>query len=70
MAINCRVVRGLIQPVILGWDFFSKFKATLNTVEGLLEFRDWAPTPLVKDSTVLSGCFYRIHEDVTIPANS
>ena len=70
MTINCRVVRGLIQPVILGWDFFSKFKAKLNPVEGLLEFRNWTPTPLVNESSTLSGCYYRIHEDITVPAFS
>ena len=70
MAINCRVVRGLIQPFILGWDFFSKAKAKLNTEIGQLEFRDWPPTPLVKDSSFLSGCYYRIHEDLVVPANS
>ena len=70
MAINCRVVRGLIQPIILGWDFFSKFNAKLNPTEGLLEFRNWSPIPLVKDTSLLSGCYYRIHEDVTVPANS
>ena len=70
MTINCRVVRGLIQPIILGWDFFSKFNAKLNATDGLLEFRDWAPIPLVKDTPILSGCFYRVHEDTVIPANS
>ena len=70
MAINCRVVRGLIQPVILGWDFFSKFKAKLNTSKGLLEFQNWSSVPLLVDRSSLSGCYYRIHEDFTVPAFS
>ena len=70
MTLPCRVVRGLIQPFILGWDFFSKFKAKMNTESGQLEFRDWPPTPLVRNSCFLSGCYYRIHEDLVVPANS
>ncbi len=70
MSMNCRIVRGLVQPLILGWDFFSKYKAKLNAGDGLLEFRDWSPVPLTKDTSFLSGCFYRIQESVTVPANS
>ena len=70
MTMNCRVVRGLMQPFILGWDFFSRYKAKLDPDKGRLEFRDWDPVPLIKDSSFLSGCYYWVHESITVPANS
>ena len=70
MRMNCRVVKGLVQPFILGWDFFSKYSAKLNAQEGLLEFANFSPVSLVKNSDFLSGCYYRVHEDLTVPANS
>ena len=70
MSMTCRVIRGLVQPIILGWDFMSKYSAVLNPSKGVLEYENGKTTPLVQDSLNLSGCYYRLYDDLVVPANS
>ena len=70
MHITARIVRGLIRPVILGWDFFSKYSAYLDPASGQLRFMNGKSAPLIENSESISGCYYRVHEDLVIPANS
>jgi hypothetical protein len=71
MCINSRIVRGLIHPLILGWDFMAKYGAWLDPTAGRLRYLNGAKSvPLIKDSQGLSGCYYRVYKDLTIPGNS
>lgn len=71
LTINVRIVRGLVRPLFLGWDWFSKYGAKLDPDKGVLEFPRYGDTiPLVANSLLLSGCYYQIPEDTVIPANS
>jgi hypothetical protein len=71
MSMNFRIVRGLIHPLILGWDFFSKYQAWLDPAGGTLQYQNGRKAvSLIEDSHGISGCYYRVHEDITIPGNS
>ena len=70
MHITARIVRGLIRPVILGWDFFSKYSAYLDPACGQFRFMNGKSAPLIANTESISGCYYRVHEDLVIPANS
>ena len=39
MSIKCKVIKGLVEPVILGWDWMSKYDAVLDAGRGILGFR-------------------------------
>ena len=68
---NFRVIRGLVQDVFLGWDWFCSSGAMINPDNGTLDFpRQGDSIPLVKSSLHISGCYYRMPEDFVIPANS
>ena len=68
---NFRVVRGLVQDIFLGWDWFSSSGAVMNPDNGTLDFpRFGDSTPLVPESLEVSGCYYRIPEDYVVPSNS
>ena len=68
---NFRVVRGLVQDIFLGWDWFSSSGAVMNPDKGTLDFPRYGDsTPLVPESLEVSGCYYRIPEDFVVPANS
>ena len=68
---NFRVVRGLVQDIFLGWDWFSSSGAVMNPDNGTLDFPRYGDsTPLVPESLEVSGCYYRIPEDFVVPANS
>ena len=67
---NFRVVRGLVQNVFLGWDWFSKTGAIINTDCGSVQFPRYGDSaPLNKNSLEISGCYYRVPDDKVIPAN-
>ena len=71
MSMNFRIVRGLIHPLILGWDFLTKYQAWLDPAKGRLQYLNGMKSvPLIEDSQGISGCYYRVHEDLTIPGNS
>ena len=68
---NFRVVRGLVQDMFLGWDWFSSSGAMINPDKGTVDFPRYGDAvPLVENSMRLSGCYYRVPEDLVIPANS
>ena len=50
MRMNMRIVRGLITPVVLGWDFFSKYGAHLDPSKGQLIFMNDKSAPLIPDT--------------------
>jgi hypothetical protein len=70
MHMNMRIVRGLITPVVLGWDFFGKYGAHLDPAKGKLIFMNDKSAPLIPNTEQISGCYYRVHEDLVVPGNS
>ena len=36
MSMTCRVIKGLMDPIILGWDWMCKYKARLDAEAGKL----------------------------------
>ena len=66
MSIKCKVIKGLVEPVILGWDWMSKYDAVLDAGRGILGFRGGS-TQLVESPFMVSSCLYKVGEDVTLP---
>jgi hypothetical protein len=68
---NFRILRGLIQPLSLGWDFRTKYQAWFDPAGGKLRYLHGAKSvPLIEDSQGISWCYYRVHEDLIIPGYS
>ena len=68
---NFRVVRGLVQNIFLGWDWFSRSGAMINPDKGTVDFPRYGDSvPLVPESFGVSGSYYHSNEDVVVPANS
>ena len=70
MSINCNVTRGLMDPVILGFDWFCKYGINLDAGKGEIRFGKDKRVSLIPSDVSLSGAFYRISEDLTLPPNS
>ena len=67
---NMRVVRGLVQNVFLGFDWFSRTGALIDTDNGIVKFpRTGDSVPLVPSTLDVTGCFYRVPDDYVVPAN-
>ena len=54
----------------LGWDFFAKYQAFLHPSKGTLQFLNDKSVPLIEDTQGISGCYYRVHENLVVPGNS
>ena len=68
---NFRVVKGLVQDIFLGWDWFSSSGAVMNPANGTVDFPKYGDSaPLIPDTAAISGCYYRVAEDFVVPANS
>ena len=67
---TCKVIKGLMEPIILGWDWFSKYKAVLDAGKGVIRFNGDKSTPLIPQDPPPAGCFYRAPEDIVLPPNS
>ena len=72
MATPCKVIEGLVNPVVLGWDFMAEKGICLDAGKGLVHFEIPAvfSAPLILDPLSKAGHFYRVAEDVTLPPNS
>ena len=66
MSIQCKVIKGLVEPVILGWDWMSKYSAILDAGKGTLQF-DGGSTDLVENPFHVASCLYRTFEDIILP---
>ena len=66
MSIQCKVIKGLVEPVILGWDWMSKYGAILDAGKGTLQFAGGS-TDLVENPFHVASCLYRTFEDVNLP---
>ena len=70
MQISCKVIKGLMDPIVLGWDWMYKYKAMLDPANGKLYFMGGKTSSLVENTHFVSGCFYRVYEDLVVPPNS
>ena len=66
MSIRCKVIKGLVEPVILGWDWMSKYNAILDAGKGTLAF-EGGSTDLVENPYYVASCLYRTTEEVVLP---
>ena len=66
MSINCRITKGLMDPIILGWDWMYKFAVTMDAANGLVKFGDGKSAPLI-EYDLRQGSYYRVFEDTTLP---
>ena len=66
MSIRCKVIKGLVEPVILGWDWMSKYSAILDAGKGTLKF-EGGSTDLVENPYYVASCLYRTTEEVVLP---
>ena len=67
---TCKVIKGLMDPIVLGWNWMSKYGVTLDPVHGRVKFCGDRSVPLLAKDNMCTGLFYRAYEDITIPANS
>ena len=70
MSIPCKVTRGLIDPVVLGWDWMSKYEVVLDAAKGLLHYIGGNTVSLIPSATSLKGSYYRVSEDLVLPPHS
>ena len=70
MSIGCRVVKGLMDPVILGWDWMYKYGVSMDAAVGVVKFCKDKTAPLIEEDLPVNGAYYRVLEDVTLPPNS
>ena len=69
MRMNCRIIRNLVYDFVLGWDFFSKYKCSLNPGEGCLSFEN-DKVNFLPNSIEVSGTHFSLTEDVVVPGHS
>ena len=67
MWIDCKVVEGLMDPIILGWDWMFKYKVLMDPAHGKMHFLDKYSVPLLVNAFSLSGCYYRAPEELILP---
>ena len=67
MSIKCKVVRDLMDPVILGWDWMSKYSVCMDPANGVVRFGKNRSTPLIEYDAPHDGSFYRAFEDLVLP---
>ena len=70
MMATCRVIKGLMDEVILGWDWMCRHKITLDAANGKLHYLEGGCVSLIKNERPSAGCLYRVSEDLIIPPNS
>ena len=66
---NCRIVRNLVYDLVLGWDFFSKYKCSLHPGDGYLSFEN-ERIDFERNTLEISSTHFRLAEDTVIPASS
>ena len=69
MSISCKVIKGLVDDVILGWDWMTKYEVILDTFKGQLRFGNNSVNLIGYDAP-LQGPQYRVFEDLVLPPNS
>ena len=70
MSITCKVIKNLMEPVILGWNWISKYDAWMSTSDGKVHFCGNKSVPLMPYDGVLGGLYYKTFEDLVLPPSS
>ena len=63
-----RIIKGLIDPIVLGWDWMLEYKVKMDAANGLLHFLNGKTAPLIED--LPPTCVYRACENIILPPNS
>ena len=58
MSMRCRVTKGLLDPIVLGWDWFAKYNIILDAGKGMLSFGNGKQVPLIESEVPLLGALY------------
>ena len=66
MSTMCKVIKGLVEPVVLGWDWMSANNAVLDAGQGTVRFQG-GTTELVQNPFALASCFYKVPDNTTLP---
>ena len=67
MSIRCKIIKGLMDPIVLGWDWMSKYGVTMDTTNGMVRFGEDGRAPLIENEALGLGSFYCTSEDVILP---
>ena len=67
MSMNCKIIRNLMDPVILGWDWMTKYGVVLDAKNGKVRFGEGKVVDLIANHFPLRGCYYRAFEDLILP---
>ena len=70
MAINCRVIKGLMDPIVLGWDWMFKYGVKMDPANGMVLFGNGLDAPLIEHNLPHLGAYYKAFEDIVLPPHS
>ena len=70
MAINVKVIKGLMDPIILGWDWMYKYGVKMDPANGKVLFGQGLSAPLLEQDLPHLGAYYRAAEEITLPPHS
>ena len=68
LRMSCRIVRNLVYPFILGWDFFVKYKCSIHPSEGHLTLEN-INIPLIARSLEITSSHFSLAEDAVHPTS-
>ena len=69
LRINCRIVRNLVYDLVLGWDFFSKYKCGIHPNEGHVTFEN-EKIDLMPNTAEISSTHFSLAQDTVVPSLS
>ena len=70
MTITCKVIKGLMDPIVLGWDWMFKYSVAMDPAKGYVHYGDGMSAPLIELDLPRMGSYYRAAEDITLPPYS
>ena len=47
MSITCKVIKGLMDPIVLGWDWMCKYNVMMDAANGKVHYLDGKSQPLL-----------------------
>ena len=69
MSITCKIIKGLMDHIILGWDWMCKYSVSLDASSGSVKFNDKS-APLIENHMPAMDPLYRVFEDIVLPPHS
>ena len=58
MSIHCKVIKDLMDPIILGWDWMSKYGVSMDAGKGVVSFGKGRTAPLIEHERPPDGAYY------------